>query len=142
MGAWQEISGQIRALDPSHAECRKLGLTFLVILGLLAGLLFWKGSVWWPWFAGAAGLTGGLGLLWPRGLTPLYLVWMSLAAVLGYFMSRLLLTLVFYLVLTPVSLVARLVGKDFLDLKMGDRESYWHRRDPASYRPEQSDKLH
>ncbi len=50
--------------------------------------------------------------------------------VLGSVVSRVILTLLFFLVLTPTGLVARLAGKDFLRLKL-DRKaaSYWIKRE-------------
>ena len=53
---------------------------------------------------------------------------MGLAVVLNYFLSRFILTLMYYLVLTPTGLVLRVLGRDLLDLKLQDRPSYWHRR--------------
>ena len=50
---------------------------------------------------------------------------------LGFVVSHVILTLFFFLVITPVGLVARLLGKDFLSLKL-DRETqtYWIPRRP------------
>ena len=66
------------------------------------------------------------GALLPRALKPVYLAWMSVAVVLGFVVSHLILTLFFFLVITPVGLIARAVGKDFLRLKL-DRNAptYW-----------------
>ena len=56
------------------------------------------------------------GFLLPRLLKHLYKAWMALAIVLGFVMSRVILALVFYGVLTPLALIMRLFGKKFLDL--------------------------
>jgi hypothetical protein len=57
---------------------------------------------------------------------------MGLALTLGWFTSRLLLTAIFLLVVTPIGLVARLAGKRFLALRP-DRAAttYWTKRDPS-----------
>ena len=63
---------------------------------------------------------------------------MSLAAVIGWFMTRVILGGVFYLLVTPISLLSRLSGKRFLDLKLDrDRDSYWNYRQVKNF--EQSD---
>jgi hypothetical protein len=60
---------------------------------------------------------------------------MSLALVLGLLVSTLLLALLFYLVVTPVGLLARLCGKDFLQRRISrGAASYWIRRDPSVVR--------
>jgi hypothetical protein len=142
MGFLGEIKEQIAAIRPSPRDLRKFGLLFLVILGLIAGFLAWKDSALWPWFGAGAFLAGLGGLAWPRGLAPFYKVWMTLAVVLGYIVSRLLLTILFYAVVTPLGLIIRLLGKDLLDLKMGDRESYWHLRPQEDYNPNQTEKMY
>lgn len=78
-------------------------------------------------------VTGGVlvlsAIIYPKILKPLNKVWMGLAIVLGFVMSRLILTIIFYLVLTPIGLLARLFGKKFMDLKFDKSvESYWKKR--------------
>ena len=59
----------------------------------------------------------GLGLVVPVMLKPLYFVWMTFAAILGWVMTRVILSIVFYLIITPIGLVTRIIGEDFLALK-------------------------
>ncbi len=63
---------------------------------------------------------------------------MSVAFVLGFVMAHVILTLFFFLVMTPIGLVARLSGKDFLSLKL-DRttKSYWMLRETKPKAPEE-----
>ena len=61
---------------------------------------------------------------------------MALALVLGAVMSRVVLTLLFHLVFTPVALVARATGKRFLETGFKDgSESYWVIRDGGGQTP-------
>ena len=56
----------------------------------------------------------------------LYKLWMSLAVILGFFISNIFLTVFFYIILTPVGFFMRIFGKD--PLKKGFRsneETYW-----------------
>jgi Saxitoxin biosynthesis operon protein SxtJ len=56
-------------------------------------------------------------MAWPRAFQPLAGLWFGLSHVLGTVMSKVLLTLVFFLVVTPIGLVRRFMGKDSLQLK-------------------------
>ena len=80
-----------------------------------------------------------VGAVLPRTLKWIYIVWMSLAIVLGFIVSGILLTFFFFVVITPIGWVARIFGNDFLSLKL-DRPvaSYWIPRErkpktPAEY---------
>ena len=61
---------------------------------------------------------------------------------MGFFVSRLILAVVFFLLITPIGLFSRLLRKDWLDMKMGDRDSYWHIREDGEYEPGQSEKMY
>jgi hypothetical protein len=120
------IREDIQQLKTGDRDLRKFGL---LVGGVFAGLgiLFLvrhkpHGSYFlWP---GAALLLAGAVL--PRALKYVYLAWMSLAIVLGFVVAHVILTLLFFLVITPVGWFARLRGQDFLSLKL-DRQStsYW-----------------
>jgi hypothetical protein len=141
MGFLGEIIDEIKGLAPGKKDLRNLGLVFLAALSIIGGLLLWKGRGSGPYWIGAGLLFGLWGLVWPAGLKPVYKVWMSLAVVLGFFVSRLLLAIIFYLVVTPIGLIMRLLGKDLLDIKLKDRDSYWHVRS-GEYDPKRTEKMY
>ena len=61
---------------------------------------------------------------------PIYDLWMKFAAVLAWINTRLILIVMFYLVITPIGLIMRLFGMDYLSLKIEkDKESYWIKND-------------
>ena len=69
------------------------------------------------------------GLVWPKSLALLYKAWMALALVLGFIMSHIILALVYYIVLTPIGLFMRILGKDPLTLRFDPKaDSYWIKR--------------
>lgn len=53
----------------------------------------------------------------PRIFAPIAVVWLGLSHLLGAVMSRVVLTLIFFLVVTPIGLVRRVLGKDSLRLR-------------------------
>ena len=104
------------------------------------GLLFlWRHKLYYPYFLWPGVVLVFFGAVWPRALKWVYLVWMSAAFVLGFAMAHVILTLLFFVIITPVGLVARLAGKDFLRLKLNRvAKSYWLPREqrvkpPADY---------
>jgi hypothetical protein len=120
------IREDLKQLKTGPAELRKFGLVVGGVFALIGALLWWKQKSWFPYFLWPGGTLMVWGLVWARGLKWVYLIWMGLAFVLGFIMAHIILTLLFLLVITPMGWLARLVGKDFLSLKL-DRtaSSYW-----------------
>ncbi|MFZ5448724.1 MAG: hypothetical protein ACOZFS_08840 [Thermodesulfobacteriota bacterium] len=56
-------------------------------------------------------------MVWPNAFRPLAVLWFGLAHVLSSVVSRVILTVLFYLLVTPVGLIRRLMGADALKLK-------------------------
>ena len=97
-----------------------------VALGALGAIALWRGRPIAPVLLGAAAVFAAAGLVVPRLLAPVERAWMWFAEVLAAVMTRVILTLTFILVITPVGLVRRLLGFDSLGLRP-DRTSttYW-----------------
>ncbi len=118
---------------PSPKELRQFGAIFgsgFLLIGLVK--YFWI----WNWLFERneklglifilIGIVGGaIGLTGTKLALPLYWVWMGVAFVLGNIMSRVVITLIYYGVITPMSFVARLLGRDKLQLKKRAVQSYW-----------------
>jgi hypothetical protein len=98
----------------SRVEQRKFGLLMAGAFCLL-GLLRWAihhFDVFPVKFFVVAVVFGVLGLAAPRVLQPVFVVWMKFAEVLNWVMTRVFLTVTWYLILTPTSLVMRLGRKE------------------------------
>ena len=118
---------------PSPKELRQFGAIFgsgFLLIGLVK--YFWI----WNWLFERneklglifilIGIVGGaIGLTGTKLALPLYWVWMGVAFVLGNIMSRVVITLIYYGLITPMSFVARLLGRDKLQLKKRAVQSYW-----------------
>jgi len=124
------IRDDIKQLKTGDRELRKFGLLVGGVFAILGLLFLLRHKAHWPYFLwpGAVLIAGGA--VWPRALKYVYVAWMSVAFALGFVMAHVILTLFFFLVITPIGLTARCFGKDFLSLKL-DRgaASYWIRRD-------------
>ncbi len=122
-------------------ELKKFGYVIGIALGLLALLLFWKDKSAAIYFAYIGGSIFFLGIVYPIALKPLYISWMSFAVVLGFFMTRLILSLLFIVIFTPAGIVIRLLGKDPLNQKIEkQKSSYWLKRDRKPYDPDSTEK--
>lgn len=124
------IRDEIREIDTSPQALRSFGLTVGAVLLVIAIVIVWR-SGWTPaptsYALGGAGATlVVLGAVFPQLLKPIHLGWMALALVLGFIMTRVVLTAVFYLAITPTGLVLRLVGKDPLNRRIDpEATTYW-----------------
>jgi len=125
----------------SRRDFRSFGTTmgiFLMLLGLGFNLFSLNYSLQ---IVATGGLLLMLGAVLPAGLRPLYILWMTLAALLGFIMTRILLGIIFFLIFAPVGLIFRLIYKDLLDESIEPTaKSYWKARDPKPYAPEMSEK--
>ena len=66
-----------------------------------------------------------LGLLNSKILTPLNKLWFKFGIFLGKIISPIILGIIFFLVVTPIGLIMRLLRKDVLKLKYNNNKSYW-----------------
>ncbi len=120
-------------------ELRKFGLVMAAPLALLGAWFTYKNSPANLYFFAAAGTFLLAALAFPLVLAPVEKVWMRFAELLGAVMTRVILSLTFFVVITPLGLMLRLIGKDFLDIDWKKkRESYWRpvETDGPAGRPE------
>jgi len=112
--------------DKQHvSQARRGVLVVALALGLLAAWQLYRARL--P-LAYAFGIAGALSLgcsVVPVAAVTFYRWWMALASGLGYVNSRVLLSLVYYLLISPVGAIARLVGHDPLDRRRTRQASYW-----------------
>ena len=101
------------------------GIGFSLLIGLLIPWLLGFQSPVWPHIVGA--MFVGCGLIVPRALKPVYRVWMGGAKVLGFVNSQILLTLIFFLVVTPIGLIRRAVSGDTLGRRFSKNDASYRR---------------
>ncbi|TAN50168.1 MAG: hypothetical protein EPN26_10465 [Rhodospirillales bacterium] len=123
----------IKKIPSRKSDLRKFGVTVGAVLLAFGVLSAWRNNGLQYWFSvPAVALVFG-GLAAPGALLPLQKVWMTLALLMGFVMTRVILTLLYYLVVTPTGLLMRILGKDFVQRKF-DRPSasYWIVRPPTA----------
>lgn len=120
------LKQEIAEIKSDPKAIREFGLVVGGVLGLIGLVRLWKGHGGAEYFLIAAGLLIFFGLFAPALLRPVQKVWMIFALLLGWVMTRVILSLVFYLAITPIGIIMRLSGKDPLDEKYPDkRATFW-----------------
>ena len=61
-------------------------------------------------------------------LTPLNKIWFRFGILLGSFVSPIVMGLVFFVIVTPIALIMRVLGKNLLNLKKNNKKTYWIER--------------
>lgn len=121
-------------MDVSKADLRKFGIGLAVLLPLLFYVIlpwiFGLGRSLWPWVAGGGVLL--VAVLFPVGLWPVYKALMWIAVPLGRFNSFLLLSLVYFVMVVPMGLIMRLLGKDPIPKKFDPSASTYRRKSSES----------
>ena len=113
----------------SQSSNKSFGLLFFVVF-LIIGL--------WPlkngeslnfYFIIASVVFLILGLLNSKLLSPLNKSWIKLGEILGIIIAPIVMALVYFAILTPISIIVRVFGKDLLGLKfLKEKETYWIKR--------------
>ena len=70
-----------------------------------------------------------LGILNSKILTPLNLAWIKLGEILGRFIAPVVMAVIYFLIVTPIGLFMRIIGKDLLNIKFLQNSSYWIKRE-------------
>ena len=110
----------------TDAQARKTALVVAAVLSGIAAWNFYKGrQTVVAIFGGLALALVVVGLLLPSLARRFHVFWMAVAAALGYVNSRILLSLLFYLVFAPYGFVSRLFKRDPLSRRRAPSESYW-----------------
>lgn len=108
-----DLPAGISSISPAGQRDVCMALSFALLLAWLV----W-GESWLVWTASGALF---LGMVWPGAFAPLAFLWFSAAYYLGRLSSAILLSAVYLVILLPVAIVRRLLGKDELALKKWKR---------------------
>ncbi len=84
----------------------------------------------YPWFYAVGILSFVLGIFIPAALKHVYFAFSKIAQLIGTIVTGLLLGIIFYVILTPIGLIAKLFGKNFLDINWKIKsDSYWIKKE-------------
>ena len=111
--------------DFKTSSNRSFGIVFFIVFLLVALYpLSYNGEIR-VWSVIISFIFLVLGLLNSKILTPLNKLWFKFGIFLGKIISPIIMGIIFFLVVTPTGLIMRLLGKDVLNLKYNNNQSYW-----------------
>jgi large-conductance mechanosensitive channel len=112
-------------VDVKTSSNRSFGIVFFVVFLLIALYpITYSGEIRvWSLIISLIFLI--LGLLKSKILTPLNKFWFKFGIFLGKIISPVIMGIIFFLVVTPIGLIMRLLRKDVLNLKYNKNKSYW-----------------
>lgn len=111
-------------------DIKQFGITLTVILAIFGTLHFIKHHIVpAQWFFGISIALFLVSISMPKMLKPVYVIFLKVAHALGWFNTRVILILIYYMLITPIALIMRIFGKDLLNRKIDDKApSYWVKR--------------
>ena len=113
----------------SQSSNKSFGLLFFVVFLILGLWPLKNGESLNFYFITASVVFLILGLLNSKLLSPLNTAWIKLGEILGIIIAPIVMALVYFVILTPISIIIRLFGKDLLSLKfLKEKETYWIKR--------------
>lgn len=107
-------------------EWRNFALGVMGILCFIATLLLIRKHDNFYYFYIIGGAFGLLGLIAPIVIKPVFILFSYIGFGMGFVMSKVILTIFYFIILSPIAIFSRLFGKKFLQLKVSDDiDSYW-----------------
>ena len=108
---------------------RSFGLLFFIVF-IIIGLWPLKNDLELNYiFIGISIIFLILGLMNSKILTPLNKIWVKFGELLGRIIAPIVMAIIYFFILTPISLILRIFGKDLLNLKFAKEKSYWTKRE-------------
>tara|TARA_Y100000817_G_C16474432_1_gene375188 strand:- start:179 stop:562 length:384 start_codon:yes stop_codon:yes gene_type:complete len=111
--------------DIKISSNRNFGIVFFVVFLLIALFPLISNGEIRIWSIITSLIFLVLGLLNSKILSPLNKLWFRFGLFLGKIISPLIMGIIFFLVVTPIALIMKLLGKDVLNLKYNTNKSYW-----------------
>ena len=108
---------------------KSFGVLFFIVFLLIALWPLVNGDSLRVWSLLIAVIFLVLGLLNSKILNPFKKIWIKFGEILGKVIAPLVLSIVYFIVITPIGLLLRIFGKDLLGIKFLKKKSYWIKRD-------------
>ena len=108
---------------------RSFGILFSIVFGIIA---FWpiiSGNPLRLWSIPISVIFLVLGLLNSKLLNPLNIVWVKFGELLGRIIAPIVMAIIYFIIVTPIGLFMRLIGKDLLNIKFSQKNTYWIKRE-------------
>ena len=104
---------------------RSFGIVFFIVFLIIALYPITNNGEIRTWSAITSLIFLVLGLLNSKILSPFNKIWFKFGIILGKIISPFIMGIIFFLVVTPIGIIMRTLGKDLLNLKYNKNKSYW-----------------
>ena len=111
--------------DIKISSNRSFGIVFFVVFFIIAVYPIFKGGDIRTWSIVISLIFLVLGILNSKLLLPLNKIWFKFGLFLGKLVSPIVMGIIFFLVVTPIGLFMKLLGKDLINLKLNKKNTYW-----------------
>ena len=111
--------------DIKTSSNRSFGIVFFIVFLLIGVYPLLKGNDLRIWSLIISFIFLALGLINSKILTPLNRLWFKFGLLLGRFISPIIMGIIFFVVVTPIGIIMRLLKKDLLNLRYNKKETYW-----------------
>ena len=111
--------------DLKISSNRSFGIVFFIVFLLIALYPLTYSQEIRVWSVIISIIFLALGIFNSKILTPLNKLWSKFGIFLGKIISPVVMGIIFFLVVTPIGLLMRLLGKDLIYLKYNNNKSYW-----------------
>ena len=104
---------------------RSFGIVFFIFFFIISLWPLKNGGNINLWFFSTSIIFFILGIINSKLLKPLNLIWFKFGLFLGSFISPIVMSIIFFLVVTPISILLKIFNKDILNLKKSKKNTYW-----------------
>lgn len=112
-------------MEIKRSSNKSFGIVFFIVFLIIGFWPLFNINTYRLWAIVIAFIFLIMGCINSKLLTPLNLLWFKFGLLLGKFFSPLVMGLIFFLVVTPTSLLMKIFRKDLLNLKYNNKNSYW-----------------
>ena len=111
--------------DVKLGSNRSFGIVFFIVFLIIAFYPIINGETARIWSIIVSLIFLFLGLINSKFLTPLNKAWFKFGLFIGKIISPLIMGIIFFLVVTPIGILMRILNKDLINLKFNNNKSYW-----------------
>jgi hypothetical protein len=128
------LTDDIKNISSTKKDLKKFGISVGLVFIAISLILFLLSSKYFFHVLVSGTFLTLSGYFLPIILYPAHKAWMTISIILGWISTRVILIILYYLILTPIGLAVKLMGKDFLNVKFEkSKTSYWNQRDQNPY---------
>ena len=108
---------------------RSFGILFSIVFAIITFWPIFSGNPLRLWSLPISIIFLVLGLLNSKLLNPLNIVWVKFGELLGRIIAPIVMAIIYFIIVTPIGLFMRLIGKDLLNIKFSKANTYWIKRE-------------